>query len=112
MAIRFSMSRALPVVLALFLVGTVAPQVASGSTCSRSVFVTPISLYGGDGAGLAVDTSGDLYIAEDVNTGWPTIPQGPAVAKVTPDGTQSMIVPNGVLGDVTALAVDASENLY
>src|SRR5207253_3610183 len=66
---------------------------------------------GGMGAGLAMDAQDNLYIAENVNN-WGITPQGPFVSKVTPQGVKSIFVPQGVLGDVTALAFDANGNLY
>ncbi len=83
----------------------------SSGTCTQTVFVSPISLYGGMAAGLAVDAEDNLYIAENVNN-WGITPQGPLVSKVSPQGVKSIFVPQGILGDVTALAFDFGGNLY
>lgn len=79
------------------------------NSCSSSVLLSPISLFGGDAAGLALDLQGNLFVAENVH---PFIPGGPRVTKVTPLGTKTTVVPQGQLGDVTALAVDHAGNLY
>jgi streptogramin lyase len=79
------------------------------SICS-SVVVSPISLYGGDAAGLSIEKNGDLYVAENVNRN--INPTGPFVLKVSRDGTQTVITPPGGFGDVSALALDKRGNLY
>ncbi len=77
----------------------------------RSVFVMPISLFGGTAAGIAIDKDDNLYIAENKNNR-NISPQGPFVSKVTPSGAKSFFVPQNVLGDVTDLAFDSEGNLY
>lgn len=71
-----------------------------------TVFVDGLFLYGGYGAGLAVDQNDNLYIAENDWT------RKVFVSKVTPNGIKTDFVPPGVLGNVTGLAFDASGNLY
>jgi hypothetical protein len=84
----------------------------SGSSQTDSCnFVSPISLYGGTAAGLAMSSNDDLYIAENVNN-WSITPQGPFVLKVSSTGEQTVVTPAGLLGDVTALAFDKQGNLY
>jgi hypothetical protein len=83
----------------------------STGVCTRTEFVSPVSLYGGRAAGLAVDGQDNLYIAENENN-WGITPQGPLVSKVTPQGARSILVPEGVLGGVTALAFDGQGILY
>lgn len=82
---------------------------AQAGACSENQFLSPISLFGGDGAGLAVDPQGNLFVAQNVH---PTIVGGPCVLKVTPLGAKTTVVPAGTLGDVTALAVDDQGNLF
>src|SRR5260370_1421720 len=51
----------------------------------RTVALQPISLYGGTGAGIAVDSQGNVYVAENVAPG----STSPQVRKVTPLGVVS-----------------------
>src|SRR5215471_12073152 len=103
--------------LALILVlgfGAISSAVGVASAqpppCSEHISLSPISLYGGQGAGLALDRHGNLFVAENVNAY--ITPSGPLVSKVTPQGVKTTVVPQGILGDVTALAVDGQGNLY
>jgi sugar lactone lactonase YvrE len=89
--------------------GAVAESECTG-ICS-SLFLSPISLFGGDAAGLAINSKGELYVAENVNNVG-VVPQGPSVVKVNREGEQERITPPGLLGDVTAIAVDSRDNLY
>jgi Regulator of chromosome condensation (RCC1) repeat/Bacterial Ig-like domain (group 2) len=77
------------------------------ASCAASAFASPISLYGGLAAGLVFDSAGDLYAAENRNN-WGITPDGPFVSKTTPQGTRTIFAGQGVFGNVTALAVDAS----
>lgn len=88
-----------------------ASVVGIGQAATRTVFKTPISLYGGTAAGLAVDEDDNLYIAENANNQG-IRPRGPFVSKVGPDGIRTFFVSPGILGDVTALAFDGDGNLY
>lgn len=93
----------------------VRPVTAQKTDCDHDhlcscLSVSPISLYGGQGAGLAISGK-TLYIAENVNS-WPVKPQGPFVLEVEENGDQNVITPPGLLGDVTALALDRDANLY
>ncbi len=73
----------------------------------RTVFTSPIALFGGAGAMLATDAQDNVYVAENYSsTG------GPRVTRVTPTGASSIVVPNGVLGHVTGLACNASGDLF
>jgi len=84
------------------------PECAGICSC---LFMSPISLFGGDAAGLAINSKGELYVAENVDKSGVT-PPGPLVVKVNREGEQERITPPGLLGDVTALAVDSQDNLY
>jgi sugar lactone lactonase YvrE len=59
---------------------------------------------------LAVDRHGNLFVAENVNAD--ITPGGPLVLKVSPQGVKTTVVRQGILGDVTALAVDDQGNLF
>jgi sugar lactone lactonase YvrE len=81
-------------------------------------YVHPISLFGGRAAGLLIDSSDNLYIAENFVPNF-TNPSGPYVRKVTPDGVHSYVIPpnetshpDGPLLNITALAMDKAGNLY
>jgi len=77
----------------------------------ESVVAEPISLYGGQAAGLAI-WGKMLFVAENVNNNWGSaVPQGPFVQAVS-EGHSTRITPPGLLGDVTALAFDSDGNLY
>ena len=96
--------------LFMFLASSVAYAQSSGQ-CTANVFVEgTIAGYGGTAVGLAMDAQDNLYIADNVGAGDPI--QGLLVFKVTPQGTISIVVPQGILGDVTALAIDTQGNLY
>jgi hypothetical protein len=95
----------------LMVLSSLTASAQSSGICTQNVFVSPISLYGGMAASLALDAQDNLYIAENANN-WGITPQGPLVSKVTPQGVKSIFVPQGILGDVTALAFDFQGNLY
>ena len=67
-----------------------------------TIFVKSIPFFGGEGAGVAVDPEGNVYIAEN-----PFFFQkaGRAILRVSSDGsTQRLIEPPGGFGQVTAVA--------
>jgi hypothetical protein len=86
--------------------------------CTASAFVNQISLFpGGTGTGLAIDSKDNVYIASNAtydDFGIFLLGSDPRahVTKATPQGTMSIFVSEGVLGDVTGLAVDPQDNLY
>jgi sugar lactone lactonase YvrE len=96
-------------VFSIFILSSTHAALAQAGACSETVFVSPISLFGGDAAGLAVDQQGNLFVAENVH---PSISGGPKVSKVSPLGAKTTLVPQGTLGDVTALVVDDQGNLF
>jgi hypothetical protein len=100
------------VVMTLFmLLSAHVVRAQSYGVCTRTEFLSPVSLYGGTAAGLGIDAQDNLYIAENVNNRGIT-PQGPLVSKVTPQGTRTIFVQQGILGDVSGLAFDAQGNVY
>jgi sugar lactone lactonase YvrE len=82
-----------------------------GASCTATVLVTPISLYGGKAAGLALDDTGNLFVAENPNN-LDITPDGPFVSKVTPEGSRTIFAGQGLFGGVTALKFDAHGYLY
>src|SRR5262249_51179867 len=95
----------------LVLLFTSAVSAQSSGQCVANIFVEgTIAGYGGTAVGLAMDKQDNLYIAD--NVGDTSFIQGPLVSKVTPQGVFTLVVPPGILGDVTALAFDEEGNLY
>jgi hypothetical protein len=91
-------------------------QVVAQPACTNStetVLAPLTNFFGGEGAGLAMG-GGYLYVAENVN--FSVDPPSPAfILQVSMDGTSQTQLPtpqpNG-FGNLTAVALDASGNLY
>lgn len=90
--------------------GSANAKLLTGS-CTATVLFSPISLYGGKSAGLALDRAGNLFVAENTNN-LGVVPDGPFVSKITPDGSRTIFVGRGLFGGVTALTFDANGYLY
>jgi sugar lactone lactonase YvrE len=84
---------------------------AMDAGCIATVLASPISLYGGKAAGLTLDATGNLYVAENVNN-LGIQPDGPFVSKVTPQGVKTIFAGKGLFGGVTALRFDSNGYLY
>jgi hypothetical protein len=82
-----------------------------GPSCKATVLASPISLYGGKAAGLALDAAGNLYVAENVNN-LDIVPDGPFVSKITPNGVKTIFAGPSLFGGVTALRFDREGYLY
>ncbi len=80
-------------------------EVGSGAI-ERTVFAEPISLFGGAGAMLAIDSEDNLYIAENYTS------TGSRVTRVAPTGIRSTAVTDGVIGNVTGLACDTAGSVF
>jgi streptogramin lyase len=81
------------------------------TTTTRSVFHAPISFYGGVAAGIAFDSSDNLYLAENY-VPLSGNPNGSRITRVTAAGNASVLVAPGTISAAAAIAVDAAGNVY
>jgi sugar lactone lactonase YvrE len=91
------------VVQAVALALTLAAGGGGGSEPVKALVVTTFSDYSGSGTGMAFDSAGSLYLA-DQPTGW--------IFQITPAGVSSVFSDDAMLGAPGGIAVDGSDSLY